>query len=161
MVYSVFNNKSNQSSLRRVTYEGENWNVINHFFFMSHKDIEDLALGTHNPKDRNDEVFEDIVHHGKNERYVYKELSGLNLSRDAELVLDKAKELVKSSFRYRKLFNMEHPQYHVNTWDAGWYQIKGILKEYNKDGLKEFNALYTELENRMRPLVYELGFLRL
>ena len=41
----------------------------------------------------------------------------------------------------------------------GIYQIKGILKQYDPEGLKQFNELYKQLEDRMRPLVYELGFL--
>ena len=83
----------------------------------------------------------------------------MTLSPDAQAVLDKATELVKSSFKYRKQFNQEHPEYHINTWDAGWYQIKGMLKQYDPEGLKQFNELYKQLEDRMRPLVYELGFL--
>lgn len=81
------------------------------------------------------------------------------LSPDAQAVLDKARELVVKSFPLREMFNQEHPEYHINTWDAGWYQIKGLLKEYMPDDLKEFNKLYKEFEDRLRPLVYELGFL--
>lgn len=74
-------------------------------------------------------------------------------------MLDKATELVKSSFKYRKEFNQKNPDYHINTWDAGGYQIKGLLKQYDPEGLKQFNELYKQLEDRMRSLVYELGFL--
>jgi hypothetical protein len=51
-------------------------------------------------------------------------------------------------------------KYHLNTWDAGWYQIKLILKQFYQDDLREFTKKYKEFEDRMRPLVYELGFLR-
>ena len=57
-------------------------------------------------------------------------------------------------------FNDEKPEYHINTWDAGWYQIKGILNEYLKEDYKEFLELYKILEEKMRPMVYELGFLK-
>lgn len=57
------------------------------------------------------------------------------------------------------MFDQDHPEYHINTWDAGWYQIKGMLKKYIPEELKEFNVLYKQLENRMRPLVVELEFL--
>ena len=47
----------------------------------------------------------------------------------------------------------------INTRDAGWYQIKALAKEYIPDTLKQFNELYKAFEDRMRPLVYELGCL--
>lgn len=155
MVYSLFNTASNQSSLRGIGYNSKSWDILNHFFFMSKQDILDLALGE-NP---NDEVYEDIQNFADDERFVYKKLQEVTLSEDAQEVLDKARELVKLSFKYRKYFDSEHHEYHINTWDAGWYQIKGLCKEYLPEELKEFNQLYKQFEDRMRPLVYELGFL--
>lgn len=155
IVYSLFNSKSNQSSLRGINYNSKSWDILNHFFFMSKQDMLDLALGE-NP---NDEVYEDIQNFADDERFVYKKLQEVTLSEDAQRVLDKARELVKLSFKYRKYFDSEHPEYNINTWDAGWYQIKGLCKEYLPEELKEFNQLYKQFEDRMRPLVYELGFL--
>jgi len=122
---------------------------------MSKDEMKQLALGT-NP---NDDVYEYIQINVKEERFVYKKLQDVSLSADAQVVLDKAKDIVASSFKYRRHFGQEHPKYHINTWDAGWYQIKGLLKAYLPEGLKEFNILYKKFEDRMRPLVYELGYL--
>jgi len=155
IVYSIFNNASYQSSLRNIRYNNTNHNVYNQFFFMSKEEMKQLALGEHH----NDDIFYDIEQHGDDERFVYKKLLGANLSLDAKDVLDFARELVRESFRYRELFNRERPEYHINTWDSSWYQIKGILKAYMPDKLKEFNAKYKNFEDRMRPLVVELGFL--
>lgn len=158
IVYSLFNTSSNQSSLRNIEYNGKLWNIQNEFFWMSVKDIAELAGGKYGTDDINTAIEDDIENFGK-ERYVYKKLQTVTLSPDAQAVLDKATELVKSSFKHRKEFNQKNPAYHINTWDAGWYQIKGLLKEYDPEGLKQFNELYKQLEDRMRPLVYELGFL--
>lgn len=158
IIYSLFHSGSNQSSLRNIEYNGKTWNIQNEFFWMSVKDIEKLAGGEFSTDDINTAIEDDIEVFGK-ERFVYKKLQTVTLSPDAQAVLDKATELVKSSFKYRKQFNQEHPEYHINTWDAGWYQIKGMLKQYDPEGLKQFNELYKQLEDRMRPLVYELGFL--
>ena len=68
--------------------------------------------------------------------------------------------IVRDSFKYRSLFNQDHPDIQINRWDAGWYQIKQMLKEYMPDRLKAFRARFKEFESRLRPLVYELGFLR-
>lgn len=154
IVYSLFNTASNQSSLRNIEYNGKTWNIFNEFFWMSVQDIRKLAESTSGA----DAVCDDLDMYGK-ERFVYKKLQTATLSPDAQAVLDKATELLKSSFVYRAEFDKKHPEYHIMSWDAGWYQIKGMLKEYDSDGLKQFNELYKQLEDRMRPLVYELGFL--
>ena len=59
---------------------------------------------------------------------MYSKLQTVKLSSDAQDILDMARELVRSSFKHRKEFNRKHPEYHINTWDAGWYQIKGVIK---------------------------------
>lgn len=158
VVYSLFNTASNQSSLRSIEYNGKTWDIQNEFFWMSYRDIEKLAGGQYSKDDINT-VIEDDIEKFRKERFVYTKLQEVTLSPDAQAVLDKATELVVKSFKYRKQFNLEHPEYHINTWDAGWYQIKGMLKQYMPNELKEFNELYKRLEDRMRPLVYELGFL--
>lgn len=154
IVYSLFNGASNQSSLRQIDYKDKKWDIKNEFFFMSMEDMKALSNEYFN-----DEVYQDIKEHGE-ERYVYKILQEVELPQDAQYVLDRAIELTKESFKYRGMFNEDHPEYHINTWDAGWYQIKGLLKEYMPDELKEFNEMYKALGDRMRPLVYELGFLK-
>ena len=154
IVYSLFNTASNQSSLRDIDYNGKTWDIQNEFFFMSKEDMRELA-----DIQGNQEVYNDVRKFNK-ERYVYEVLQEIELSKEAQDVLDKARELVRESFKYRKEFAQSHPEYHINTWDAGWYQIKGMLKEYMPEQLKEFNELYKVLEDKMRPMVYELGFLR-
>lgn len=162
IIYSLFNGKSNQSSLRNIHYNQKSWDIINHFFFMSEKEMKDLAQGKQDRATVSNTIEQDIINHG-GERFVYDKINQIEsvkgFSDDAQAVLDKARELVAKSFKYRKLFAQTHPQYQIETWDAGWYQVKAILKEYMKDDLDEFTKLYKELENRMRPLVYELGFL--
>lgn len=159
IVYSIFNGKSNQSALRGISYNDEIWNIKNEFFFMSEQEIKDLANGKYNRDDINEDVAIDIENFG-GDRFVYKKLQEITLSEEAQAVLDKARELVKLSFNSRDLFNQMHPEYQINCWDAGWYQIKGLLKEFHKDELEEFNKLYKKLEDKMRPMVYELGFLK-
>jgi hypothetical protein len=54
----------------------------------------------------------------------------------------------------------EHPEWHIQTWDTGYYQLKLLLKQYIPGELKAFRELYKVLENRLREGVYTLGFLR-
>ena len=153
VVFSLFNPFSQQSSLRQVDYKDKKWDIKNEFFFMSKNDI--MSLASENGYDF---TFNDA--NVSNERYVYTKLQGIELSQEAKAVLDKAIELTKKSFKYRELFNEEHPEYQIMNWDCGWYQIKGMLKEYMPNELKEFNELYKKLADKMHPMVYELGFLK-
>lgn len=155
VVYSLFNTSSNQSSLRNVEYKGKQWNISNEFFFMSKSDMEVLAN-----ENGNDVCY--IGAHTSDERFVYSYLQAHRneLSAEALQVLEKAEELVRISFKYRAMFDDEKPEYQINNWDCGWYQIKGLLKMYMPEELKGFQALYKALSDKMRPMVYELGFLK-
>lgn len=152
-IFSIFNVSGNQSSLRKIEYKNQLWNIKNEFFFISKNDI--MALANENNFDftYNDARVSD-------ERFVYKKLQEIELSKEAQDVLNKAIELTKKSFKYREMFNQEHPEYQIMNWDCGWYQIKAVLKEYFADDLKEFQELYKILADKMRPMVYELGFLK-
>jgi hypothetical protein len=156
LIYSLFNSKSFQASLRQVEYGEQQWDIKNEFFWMSVEKIKELA-------DQNgyDELYNDA--RTSSDRYVHKLLFGEEriydrLSPDAKVVLDKATELVERSIELRQV--MANDQNHLNSWDAGYAQLKLVWKEYFQEDFKEFRQLYKALENRMRPLVYELGFLK-
>ena len=153
IIYSLFESKSNQSSLRQVEYKGKLWDIKNEFFFMSREEMISLAN-----ENNNDYCYNDA--NTSNDRYVYNLLQGITLSEEAQAVLDKAREIVRKTFKYRKLFNEEYENYQINNWDCGWYQIKALAKEYAKEDLEEFKTLYKKLSEKMLPMVYELGFLR-
>jgi hypothetical protein len=156
IVYSLFNSASNQSSLRQVEYKDQLWDIKNEFFWMSVEKMKELA-------DQNgyDELYNDA--RTSSDRYVHKLLFGEEriydkLSPDAKAVLDKATELVERSMELRQV--MANDENHLNSWDAGYAQLKLVWKEYFQEEFKEFRQLYKNLEDRMRPLVYELGFLK-
>lgn len=155
VVYSLFNTSSNQSSLRNITYKGKQWDIKNEFFFMSREQMLQLAN-----ENNNDDLYNDCS--VSDDRFVYKWLEEHKeeLSPMAKNVLDKATELVVSSMKYRTLFNEEHEEYQINNWDCGWYQIKAMLKEYMPNELKEFNNMYKDFAEQLKPMVYELGFLK-
>lgn len=153
IVYSLFNGKSQQSSLRQVSYHNKLWDIKNEFFWCNPKDIAEWANDCNN-----DEVYNDA--NTMPESFVYKKLQTITLSAEAQAVLDKANELLKKSMKYRKLFNDEHPEVQIKNADAGFYQLKQMLKEYMPDELKEFKELYKKLAEKMKPAIYEFGFLR-
>ena len=146
VVYTIFGNQK--------SYRGEN-GYNNEFFWMSKQEMLDLA-----EKYNNDYTYEDALN--SEERFVYLKLQEIkdDLSQEAKAVLDKATELVKSSFQYREMFNESHPEYQINNWDCGFYQIKALLKEFMPNDLKTFRTLHKQLGDKIRQQVYELGFLK-
>ena len=153
LIYSLFESKSNQSSLRNVDYKGKKWDIKNEFFWLSNKEIENLSNTNGFTQTYNDART-------SKERYVYNKLQTITLSPEAQDVLDKASDIVRNTFKYRELFNQEHPEYQIMNWDCGWYQIKALAKEYAKSDYEEFVKLYKKLADKMRPMVYTLGFLK-
>ena len=156
IVISLFGHSSNQSSLRQVEYKGRMWDIKNEFFWMSAEQMKDFA-----DQRGYDELYNDA--RTSSDRHVHKLLFGEEriydkLSFDAKLVLDKATELVEKSMELRQI--MVNDENHLDAWDAGYAQLKLVWKEYFQEDFREFRQLYKNLEERMKPLVYELGFLK-
>ena len=155
IILSLFNSGSNQSSLRQVEYKAQLWDIKNEFFWMSVNQMKELA-----ENNGYDELYNDA--RTASDRHVYKLLFGEEriydkLSDDARAVLDKATELVERSMEVRQV--MANDENHLDSWDAGYAQLKLVWKEYFQEDFTEFRRLYKVMEDRMRPLVYELGFL--
>jgi len=152
LIISIFSNNSVQSSYRDFEHLGEVYNIKNEFFWMSKNEMLQLS---------DDYKFDELYKDSKmsDDRHVYNLLKTNDLSPDAEELLEMSKELVRKSFEWRKIMHQTNPEYHLNAWDAGWYQIKKILNEHFKDEYKVFVEKYKKFEERMRPQVYQLGFL--
>jgi hypothetical protein len=155
LVYSLFESKSNQSSLRQVEYKGQVWNIKNEFFWMSKDRMKELG---------HDNGYNNLYNDARtsSERHVYKILFGDKriydkLSDDAKAVLDKATELVERSMESRQA--MANNENHLDCWDAGYSQLKLVWKKHFQQDYQEFRQLYKSFEDRLSPLVYELGFL--
>ena len=157
IVYSLFHNSSNQTSMRQITYKGKLYDIPNEFFWMSRDRMTQLANENNNAF-----MFNDA--RTSKERYVYTllnnpEISSL-LSPTAKQLLDMATAMMEKTVKYRPLFESDHPNHHIHTWDAGYYQLKDLWKEYLPEEFKIFRNLFKQFENELRPLVYQLGFLR-
>lgn len=154
LIYSLFDN-ANYCTSTDHDFNNRHWDINNEFFWMSRDEMISLADEHHN-----DAVYKDAIK--DDDRYVYKYIKTRwdEFSPDAQHIYSLACDLVRKTFPYRDIFNSDHPEVQVNHWDAGWTQIKKILKEYFPDDLKDFRKEFKAFEERMRPLVYELGFLR-
>ena len=157
IVYSLFHNSSNQTSMRQVIYKGKLYDIPNEFFWISKDTMMSLANENHD-----DFMFNDA--RTSKERYVFTLLQDneitQHLSKIPKQLLQMATDMVVNSMKYRTLFELDHPYYHIHTWDAGYYQLKNLWKEYLLEDFKQFRDLFKQFGNDLRPMVYELGFLR-
>jgi hypothetical protein len=155
ITYSLFNSHSQQSSLRQINYRGELWDIKNQFFWMGKEEM--MALANNN---NYTELYTDA--RTDSERYVYDLLFGEkriydNLSDESKDVLNCATNLVRISIPMR--LNFADDTNHLNSWDSGYAQLKLLWKEFYPEQFKVFRDKYKKLEDKMRPMVYELGFL--
>ena len=121
---------------------------------MSNEEMRELA------NDNNfNEMYQDTKSFNK-DRYVYNLLKETELSKDAKEVLELGKELVRKSMSMRVLYHENNPKYHLNSWDAGYAQLRNLWKEYYLDDFKSFRKKYKKFEERMRKGVYKFGFLK-
>ena len=156
IVYSMFNSASCQSAMQSVSWKGYDYKIKNAFFFMGRKEMMDLA-GTYDYYDMIKTTFDD------DDRYAYELLEGKvgeKLSNEGKAVLDYARSLLSDSMKDRYAFNIEHPELNIMCWDAGYYQLRPLWKQYYPDRLKEFRSLYKKLANKLRKQVYELRILK-
>lgn len=152
IIYSIFN--SDVTSMRNIDVNNKKYDISNGMFFMGINEMEELA-----DINDNEYVYWDCKKYSK-DKALYLELKNVELSKLGANILKEGRKLIKESFVYRNEFDKKYSRYNINTWDAGWYQIKELLKVYMKNELYRFNKLMKQLEMKMIPMVYELGFLK-
>ena len=153
IVFSLFHSSSQQTSLRRINFNGRLWDIKNEFFYMGREEIMRLA-------DANgfSAAYEDAA--CSDERFVFRRLQSMRLSHEGGNVLELAQKLTRESFAQRREFDAVMPECQIMNWDCGWYQVKFLLKKCMPEQMQRFAAAYRSLSDKMRPMIYELGFLK-
>ena len=144
-VYALFNNQSYQTSVKGEI-NGEIYDFKNQFYPFSKRETYEM-LGLNIPMNFKDET-----------RFIKSKLT--NLSTEAQAVLDCFKECVMATANVRKAYGEAHPELQVARWDCGWRQLKDLFKEHCNEQFTKLREAYKVLENKLRPQVYELGFLK-
>lgn len=161
LVFTIFNQSGHTSSMKNSYYIDANGGkvtkrCVNNMFWAT----KDYVLGLADGK-ISDSDFETDT-----ERYAALKLkeyynNGL-LSEKAIAVLKMASDIYRETFSLRDKFHNEvDSSFEVINWDAGWYQIRQIVKQYDMDRFKEFNACYKELWDYLQQTecVYKSGML--
>ena len=92
-------------------------------------------------------------------------LADKKLSEEAKKVLEEGKKLWKAYFANIDVRTVRD-ELKLNRADVGWYQIRKSIQARNTSGdfvpvtFSHFEEAYISLTEKLRPLVYELGFLK-
>lgn len=147
LVYSLFDRQSNQTSLRNYEYQGRTYRVVNQFFPFSRESILELAQKHHNRTIEADAT-------GESDRIMHGFLDALdeNISAEARALLDRAWQVVCQSFAKRANFDVIHPRFQVQTWDAGWAQIAAMSFGKRRHDREVYDLYYEDFRAERKAL---------
>jgi len=158
ITWVLFNRFNQTSSLGNVTYKGQVYDIPNHFFWLSPEEMSEIPSL---PRP----IWQQC--RTAKPRFVASWLKDHeeDLCEDAQHLLHLGKELVRISAPHR----MDAlPKFQLDRYDAGWYQIRmGLFgkdipfkpSEGMADLMEEFKVAHKALGDRLRPGIYDLGFL--
>lgn len=141
LVWMLFNGSNLTAGANGLRWDDRDWSLVNHFIPFTEAEV--AASGR----------FESD--------FMVRYMTGMVFSTDARAVLDAGRALWTryhaTSFprKIRDEFKLGRP-------DAGWYQVRRALEAYGDTEPADFDpfkAAYAALGAKLRPLVFELGFL--
>lgn len=147
LLWMLFNGSNLTASADRLEWNGKSWSIVNHFIPFTEDEV------------------------GANGRFesdfMVRYLADKTLSPEAQAVLAAGRSLWQAYFKDTdKDGRTVRDELKLNRPDVGWYQIRNALKKRNESGdvvpvdFSAFEDAYKQLGDKLRPQVYELGFLR-
>lgn len=145
LIWMLWNGSNLTASADDLEWNGRKWSIVNHFIPFTEAEV------------NSPERFESD--------FMVEYLADKSLSLEAIAVMNAGRELWKAYFSQVDTHSMRD-EYKLNRPDVGWYQIRNALKKRNENGsgtpvsFGTFEEAYKILTEKLRPMVYELGFLR-
>jgi len=141
LVWMLFAGKNLTAGADGLRWSDRDWSLVNHFIPFTEAQV--------GAKGRFESDF--MVRH----------MTGMAFSPEAQAVLDEGRKLW-TRFHATQFPRKIRDEYKLGRPDAGWYQIRRALKAYGETELTDFDPFetaYAALGAKLRPMVYELGFL--
>jgi len=141
----LFNGSNLTASADALEWNNKKWSIVNHFIPFTETEVR--AKGR----------FESS--------FMAEYLKDKTLSKEAKAVLDAGRDIWRTYFTSdfdRKIRN----EFKLNRPDVGWYQIRNALAAHARSNGEEFDfgpfkQAYETLSEKLRPQVFELGFLKI
>jgi hypothetical protein len=146
LVWMLFNGSNLTASANDLEWNGRKWSIVNHF--IPYTEAEVGAPGR----------FESD--------FMVQYMSDKVFSPEAQAVLAQGKVLWQAYYAHTDVRTVRD-ELKLNRPDVGWYQVRKALESRNADGdfppvsFKAFKEAYDALTEKLQPMVYELGFLKL
>jgi len=150
MVWNLYSNSNQTAAMKDVKYEGEKYQIDNHFFPFLKSEIKGWKI--------TDSDIQNSLSAGE-DRFVAKWLTEQTLSEEAKTVLEVGRKVWKYYFEH--LNELKTTKFKIETWDAGWWQVRNALNDQNlgEDLSKELKSAHDQLKAKLLPKVYEYKFL--
>jgi hypothetical protein len=149
-VWNLFAGSNQTAALRDVEYEGKIYQIHNHFFPFTINEIKQWKIAD------NDVALQ--ITTVKN-TYISEYLRKQTLSKEAKEALNAGREIYR--FYFENINKLRTPKYKIETYDAGWWQIRMALNEQHLAEelftiLKEKHNL---LKRKILPQLNEYGII--
>lgn len=141
LVWMLFNGGNYTAGANGLHWNNRDWSLTNHFIPFTEAEV--------GAKGRFESDF------------MVRYMTGITFSPEARAVLDQGRKLW-TRFHATSFPRKIRDEYKLGRPDAGWYQIRRALEAYGDTELTDFDpfkAAYAALTAKLRPKVYELGFL--
>lgn len=137
----LFNGSNLTAGADELHWNDRDWSLVNHFIPFT-----EAKVGVKGRFESN---------------FMVGYIAGMAFSPEARAVLDEGRNLWRR-FHATQFPRKIRDEYKLGRSDAGWYQIRRALEAYDDTKLTDFDpfkAAYSRLTEKLRPMVYELGFL--
>ncbi|WP_354323054.1 hypothetical protein [Porphyrobacter sp. MBR-155] len=141
LVWMLFNGSNLTAGADGLRWNDRDWSLTNHFIPFTESQVGAKAR------------FESD--------FLVRYMQGMAFSPEAQAVMDEGRKLF-ARFHATRFPNKIREEYKLNRADAGWYQVRRALEAYGDIELTDFDpfkSAYAALTAKLRPMVYELGFL--
>ena len=154
LIWMLFNGSNLTASANDLEWDNKKWSIVNHFIPFTEAEV--------NSPERFESDF--MVQYLQSIRINEPDIVN-GLSMEANNVLSEGKKLWQEYFAHTDVHTVRE-ELKLNRADVGWYQVRKALQARNSSGdfvpvsFKPFEEAYKELTEKLQPMVYELGFLR-
>ncbi|MCW3796944.1 hypothetical protein OMW55_03880 [Sphingomonas sp. BN140010] len=141
LVWMLFAGKNLTAGADGLRWNDRDWSLVNHFIPFTENEV--------GAKGRFESDF------------MVRYMAGMTFSPEAQAVLDEGRKLW-TRFHATSFPRKIRDEYKLGRPDAGWYQIRRALEAYGDTELTDFDPFktaYSALTAKLRPQVYEFGFL--
>jgi hypothetical protein len=141
LVWMLFNGSNLTAGADGLYWNARDWSLTNHFIPFT--EVEVGARGKFSSD------------------FMVRYMKNMTFTPEAQAVLEAGRALFRC-FHATQFPRKIRDEFKLGRPDAGWYQVRRALESYGDTELADFSFVkktYAALSEKLRPMVYSLGFL--